>query len=327
MVPIYHASSFEVISGANLGDSLSFAEELILDDVYELSETARQSALSFIPTNGNHFEISDESAVGRPGATICLDSCVTLMPPTGETIEALVLVEVDNDGNVAEIYLQPLSPLMAKTPYSLVGVDRDAARRRLAQMACVSFSKGTRITTMSGKQVPIEKLRAGDIILTRDVGGQPIRWIGKVTMRAVGEFAPVVITAQTLNNANDLVVSPQHRLFIYQRSDRIGAGRNELLIKARHLVNGDTVHIQEGGFIEYYQLLFDDHQIIFAEGISAETMMADRRTTPVLPEELRLKLSQPQIGAQKQDKSIFEVSETLLRRPDAAEILRRASSK
>ena len=85
-------------------------------------------------------------------------------------------------------------------------------------------------------------------------------------------------------------MSPDHRLFIYQRSDELGAGRSELLIKARHLVNGDTIHAQPGGFVDYFQLLFDRHQIIFAEGIAAETLLADHRTHAALPPELAEKL-------------------------------------
>ena len=63
----------------------------------------------------------------------------------------------------------------------------------------------------------------------------------------MGEFTPICIKAGTLNNDNDLIVSPDHRLFIYQRSDELGAGRAELLVKVRYLLNGDTVFTQTGG--------------------------------------------------------------------------------
>jgi hypothetical protein len=33
---VYKAASLRVVNGANLGDSLSFADELMLDDVYRL---------------------------------------------------------------------------------------------------------------------------------------------------------------------------------------------------------------------------------------------------------------------------------------------------
>ncbi|MEO0502301.1 MAG: Hint domain-containing protein, partial [Pseudomonadota bacterium] len=166
-------------------------------------------------------------------------------------------------------------------------------------------------------------LKVGDRVLTRNDGVQAVRWIGQSTVRAVGDFAPIRIRAGTLNNAHDLVVSPDHRLFIYQRSDQLGAGRSELLVKARHLVNGDSVTVQDGGFVDYFELLFDTHQIIYAEGIAAESMLIDTRTKPVVPDEVRAVIA-PHTTTGLQG---LDVTEALLDRPDAAEILRRASTR
>ncbi|MFC3117995.1 Hint domain-containing protein [Jhaorihella thermophila] len=127
-----------------------------------------------------------------------------------------------------------------------------------------------------------------------------------------------------LNNNRDLVVSPEHRLFVYQRRDALGAGSPEILIKARHLVNGSSVYVREGGFVDYYQILFDHHHIIYAEGIAAESMLVDPRTRPVLPEELLTR-----VGTLLSDKGGahgVEVQEALLNRPDAIDLLRRASA-
>ncbi len=63
---------------------------------------------------------------------------------------------------------------------------------------------------------------------------------------------------------------PTTACFVWQRQDRLGAGRAEVLVKVANLVNGTTVVQQDGGFVDYFQLLFDDHQIIFAEGIAAK---------------------------------------------------------
>lgn len=327
-LPVYRAEMLRVSDGANLGDTLSFADELVPDDVYELNFGAPLQSLSIHVGEKDVYHISPESALGHPGATLVADSVLTVMPPTGETIEILVLVEVESDGHIAQIYAAPLSPLSEKLPYSLVGIDKATARLRMAQMACVSFTRGTRITLATGEQRAVEELRAGDRILTRDDGPQEIRWIGHLTMRASGEFAPIRIKAGTLNNAGDLTVSPDHRLFIYQRHDHIGAGRSELLVRARHLVNGDTVQVAEGGYVDYFQLLFDTHQIIFAEGISAETMQADQRTRPVLPEDVKEALARPKQGHNAPPRhQAYEVNENLLDRPDAVDLLRRASSK
>jgi len=130
-----------------------------------------------------------------------------------------------------------------------------------------------------------------------------------------------------LNNEHDLIVSPDHRLFIYQRSDEVGAGRSELLVKVRHLVNGMTVTVMDGGFVDYFQLLFDSHQIIYAEGIAAETMLIDTRTKPVLPEALSEAMGEIIPGHSDLPHAGLDVNEALLNRPDAAELLRKASSR
>jgi len=145
--------------------------------------------------------------------------------------------------------------------------------------------------------------------------------VSQTTLRAVGDFAPVVITKGALHNENDLVVSPDHRLFIYQRQDKLGAGRSEVLIKVKHLINGDTVYQRNGGFVDYFQLLFDDHQIIYAEGIAAESLLINQRTRAALPDGATSTESHAHRSHQD-----YEVQEQLLAQPDAVELLRKASS-
>ncbi|OUS22045.1 hypothetical protein DI396_05970 [Litorivita pollutaquae] len=324
-IPVFRSGAFCASHGVNMGDALSFASELMLDDTYQIAEDAKMERLTIIASDAGPFHIANGTALGTEGAVLHLDCCVTLMGNDGSTTEVIVLVEVDDDGDINEIYGLPLAPLASKTDYRIVGINQDAARAKFAEVACSSFARGTHVTLASGAQVPIENLTVGDMVLTRDDGAQPIRWIGQTTVRAVGEFAPIVIAAGALNNENDLTLSPDHRLFIYQRSDQLGAGRSELLVKARHLVNGDSVIRQDGGFVDYFQLLFDRHQIVYAEGIAAETLLVDTRTRPALPEGLTEKLLGP--NHESSGLSGLEVSETLLDRPDAAEILRRASTR
>ncbi|MEP5732533.1 MAG: Hint domain-containing protein [Sulfitobacter sp.] len=326
-LPVFRAKSFVATDGANMGDALSFASELILDDVYELTYGQTSARLSVVPADDTKFRIAENSELGMPDATIHLDSALTFMSADGMMHETLLLVEVDAEGGVADIYLLPLTALSSQTEYRLVGIDTDTARQKFAQVACVSFTRGTHITMATGAQKPIEDLAIGDRILTRDDGVQKIRWISRSTVRAVGEFAPIKIHAGTLNNEKDLIVSPDHRLFIYQRSDEVGAGRSELLVKARHLINGETVTVMDGGFVDYFQLLFDSHQIIYAEGIAAETMLIDTRTKPVLPADLSAALGDVIPGHSDLPHAGLDVNEALLNRPDAADLLRKASSR
>lgn len=325
-VPVYPAAEMRATDGANMGDALSFSAELVLDDVYELPRDATPARLSMIPTAENVFRIAEDTEIGNPGAQLFLDATLSFMSPDGQMQDTILLVEVDDGGDAAGIYLLPLAAMHPQTEYRLVGIDTENQLRTFAQVACVSFTRGTHIAMASGEQRLIEDLAVGDRILTRDDGVQRIRWIGESTVRAVGEFAPILITAGTLNNEHDLLVSPDHRLFIYQRSDEVGAGRSELLVKARHLVNETTVRVMDGGFVDYFQLLFDSHQIIYAEGIAAETMLIDTRTKAVLPDELAEELGDVIPGHSDLPHAGLDVSEGLLG-PDAAELLRKASSR
>lgn len=323
-MPVYPGHKFAVSSGANLGDALSYADDLVLDDLYRLLPDTDLRRL-VVTLEGDNFRVSPDTDIGDVGASICLDCAITLMSPDGNIAEALVFVELDADGHVQELYLMPLVPLVERTDYALVGIDRTTARKKLAQVASVSFVRGTKITLGSGKQVAIEDLCVGDKVLTRDAGVQEIRWIGQTTQRAIGDLAPIRVAAGTLNNLNDLILAPEHRLFIYQRTDRIGAGRAEILVKARHLVNGDTVTVQKGGFVEYFQLLFDQHQIIYAEGIAAESFLVDTRTQAALPTEISRDLhAREYSGLNLRD---LDVQETLLDRPNVTEVLKDASTR
>ena len=325
-MPVIDAAWFIVESGVAEGDALSFADELALDDIYGLQPGAPRRRMTIaLGPEARTFEIAEGSEVGTPGNLVHLDSCLTFMGPDGATFEALVLVEVEED-SAASISMLPLAAFREKTDYRLVGIDRKTATTRFAEVACVSFTRGTHITMASGEQRPIEHLRVGDRVLTRDDGPQAIRWIGQSTLRAVGEFAPVVIRKGTLNNENDLILSPDHRIFVYQRSDHLGAGRAEVLVKVRHLINGTTVTQEDGGFVEYFQLLFDDHQIIYAEGIAAESLLIDQRTRGAVPTEVSRQISATGPGHAHRQHLDYEVRESLLTQPDAVELLRRAST-
>ena len=326
-IPVYPAEAITVVNGANLGDPLSFATELDLDDTYELHLGGALQRLSISSDASGALAVAEGTSIGRPGDTLHLDSCLTLMTAMGTTTEVLILVEVDAQGDVEAVFALPLAQLTHRLDYTLVGIDQSGAAAKFAEVACVSFSRGTQITLASGAQKPIEDLQVGDSVLTRDDGPQQVRWIGSSTVRATGDFAPICIRAGALHNAEDLYVSPEHRLFIYQRSDALGAGRHELLVRARHLVNGDSIVQADGGFIDYFQVLFDSHQIIYAEGIAAETLLIDTRTRPVLPQELSEKLTQALPGHSDRSHLEFEVNKALLDHPDAAAILRRASTR
>ena len=324
---VLRAESFCVVHGANEGDPIADARELVHEDVYQLGAVPDQSRLALaVADDTGAYHVAPDSAVGRPGAPVYPDCAVTFMAPDGSTVEALIFVEVDAPtGTIAQVWLYPLGPLSPKTGYALVTVDTENPRARLANAAAVAFTRGTRITMADGRQVAIEALVPGDRVLTRDSGPQEVRWIGMQTVRASGAFAPITIAAGTLNNTGDLVVSPNHRLFIYQRIDAMGAGRKEILVKAGLLVNGSTVTQTPGGFVDYFQILFDKHEIIYAEGIAAESLFVDTTTRPALPAEVSRRLRED--GGGGFSRNARELREAdLAARKDAVAMLKRISA-
>ena len=134
----------------------------------------------------------------------------------------------------------------------------------------VCFTRGTHIATTQG-EILIENLKVGDLVLTMDHGYQPIRWIGSTRVAATGNLAPILFRKGVLNNVRDLMVSPQHRMFLNGWQAEVLVGEHEVLAAAKHLVNDSTVRRVEGGEVEYFHILFDTHEIIFAEGCPSES--------------------------------------------------------
>lgn len=322
-VPVFAGAAFRVIRGANLGDGLGDATEIALGDTYALAPDARRQRLSVLP-GAARLTVGEGGEVGTPGNALHLDAVATFMSPDGAFVDALILVETTPELMIAAVHLLPLADMAPRRDYAVVSLDTEGAAERFGQLGCIAFTAGTHITLASGAQVPIEELKVGDRVLTRDHGPRPVRWIGQQTVRATGDMAPILIRKGALNNARDLVVSPNHRLFIYQRRDRLRAGRREVLVKARYLVNGRSVVQSDGGFVDYYQLLFDAHEIIYAEGIAAESLMVDTHAAAVLPPEVREWLeaaTTPREGPHAMD-----LPEGLIDSATAADLLRQSSA-
>lgn len=134
----------------------------------------------------------------------------------------------------------------------------------------ICFAAGTQISTISGS-VPVEELLQGDLVLTRDNGFQPVRWVGKTTVPAMGDWAPIRIAAGTFGCSRDLLVSPQHRMLLSAPATRLLFDTSEVLAPAHHLINDHSIRRQPGGSVTYVHLLLDQHEIIYAEDCPTES--------------------------------------------------------
>lgn len=284
---VFAAADVFVTIGVNFGDGLEGLEDVCLGDIYELAEDAQAKTLT-LQRGGETQIVAAGSAVGAMGATVTLAAHYTLMAPDGDKVDLLAL-QIDGHG---PYWLLPLSPIGANIDYTLVKMEKPKPEERLLDLLCISFARGTMITLGDGNQRPIEALMPGDRVLTRDHGPQELRWVGQVTLRAVGAYAPVIIAAGVMGNDADLIVSQHHRMFLYQRRRAAGVPKSEILVQAKHLIDGDRVFLREGGFVDYFSLVFDSHEIIYAEGIPAESLMVSEATVARLPPELAEEVKQ-----------------------------------
>ena len=134
------------------------------------------------------------------------------------------------------------------------------------------FVAGTLIATPSGR-VPVEALRPGDLVETRDEGARPVRWIGRRAVPARGDFAPVHIDAGTLGRHDALKLSPLHRILIRDPLAELLFGEREVLVAAKELINGRSIRRVEGGEVEYVHILFDRHQLVSSAGLITESFL------------------------------------------------------
>lgn len=274
---VYPAEAVSVETGALVGDPIGDLSEVVAGDIFVLDKYARSREL-ILARNEATVVVADDSSVGLPGQLVTPLARHQIMGERGGTVEILVL---DLEGQRLALALGPLS---SSDEYTLIS--SAAIEGELANAAQVSFTRGTQITMANGLQKPVEDLRQGDLVLTRDHGPQPVRWSGTQTVRAEGSNAPVVIAREALNNADELTLSPDHRLLIYQTQDRLGTGRAELLVRARNLVDDKTIWRAPAGHVDYFHLLFDAHEIIYAAGIPAESLLVSPDVLAGLGEDL-----------------------------------------
>ena len=148
-----------------------------------------------------------------------------------------------------------------------------------AREGIICFTPGTRLETPLGPRL-IEDLRPGDRVTTRDNGAQEVLWCGSRRMTGARLFAmpymrPIRIRMGALGVERpdqEMLVSPDHQMLLDGPRARELFNEPEVLVAARHLVNGDTIsldlHVRE---VTYVHLLFEQHEIVTANGILSES--------------------------------------------------------
>jgi hypothetical protein len=136
------------------------------------------------------------------------------------------------------------------------------------------FLKGTTIRTVSGAR-KIEDLAIGDLLPTMFGGLRPVQWIGRYPRKKSDPSKPWVKNALPVRIARsalapdlpraDLYVTAAHSLLI-----------DGVLVPAEMLINGTTIiryEASETDELEYFHIRLESHDVVYAEGVPAETLL------------------------------------------------------
>ena len=95
------------------------------------------------------------------------------------------------------------------------------------------------------------------------------RRLGPADLLANPDLKPILIPAETCGNYAPLLVSPQHGMLLSGAQ----SGGPEALVRAKHMAEAPgPVRVAKGKkHVTYIHLMFDQHQIIFANGAPSES--------------------------------------------------------
>lgn len=143
----------------------------------------------------------------------------------------------------------------------------------------ICFAQGTLLDTPEGQR-RVEDLREGDRVLTRDDGPQEVLWIGNrhisgARLYAMPQLRPIRVRSGAMGRGapgTDLIVSPQHRLLLKGAIAQELYNTREVLVTAHSLLNDRTI-VRDHSLreVRYFHLLLGRHQIVWANGIEAES--------------------------------------------------------
>ncbi|MBK5935016.1 Hint domain-containing protein [Rhodovulum imhoffii] len=270
---VWPADAFRVVEGVHLGETLA-ASHPFVGDVYRMCPGTRGIDL---PLNAFTAALNtttpalteDKSELGPTGTKIRLEACLTLMSPQADMAELAVLRV--GDATKGRACLLPLRPMQAARPYTLIHICHDPAPISLENAEIMGLARGCRIALEDGSFRPVEALAPGDRLKTRDTGARALNQIKSTKHPATGRTAPVVISAGTLGNCGDLVVSQNQPVLLEEAFDDPQIALTDSFLRAGTMRDDRFIFLREGGAVEYFELIFETPTVIYAEHVPVVT--------------------------------------------------------
>lgn len=244
--------------------------------------------------------------------------------PTGPVITITVFSQ---GGNTSDIWgFSSDAALVDGAQYVKIGGSNNGASDYAEFVPC--FINGTQISTRKGF-VAIENLKPGDLVLTRDNGFQPVRWLGvkHLTPQWLSQcphLQPVKISAHAFGPGQpeqDLWVSPQHRLLIDSSLSALYFGESEVFAAAGLVTNQPGLSRPHVARLTYVHLLFDQHQVVLSNGLWTESFLPGKRLFSHGDVATQREITQlfPELGAG--DHSQYQAARKILKQHETALLL------
>lgn len=146
----------------------------------------------------------------------------------------------------------------------------------VAEATPTCFAAGTLIRTPEGERC-VETLNVGDLVMTPS-GAKPVKFLGRTTsgvnsLRAMGKM-PIRIQEGALGDQlpiQDILTTPSHAFLL-----------EDHLVEAAALINGSTIQqlsTLETPLLTLYSIELEEHAVIWANGLMAETYFSSYRDT------------------------------------------------
>lgn len=274
---------------ADVGDSNFDSNLLIAGDSVQTELIANSDELTMFANKTKNLDVlgNDDNTAGGVitithinGVAVVAGDSVTLS--TGQTVTLLAdgTFDVTSDADLETINFT----------YGIENTNGETDTGYVTVNTIPCFVAGTHIRTPDG-EVLVEDLRVGDLVDTIDNGAQPIRWIGTRVVAAEGDLAPVRFQPGAFGAHQMLELSPQHRLLLRDEMAEMLFGETEVLVAAKELVNDMTIRFRTGGDVQYFHLMFDQHEIIWSGGLATESYLPGDQTHKMFDPEALAELS------------------------------------
>ena len=136
------------------------------------------------------------------------------------------------------------------------------------------FLKGTKIQTAEGER-KVEDLAIGDLLPTMFGGLRPVQWIGRYPRKKSDPSKPWVKNALPVRIARSALAPdlPRADLYVTRGHSLLIDG---VLVPAEVLINGTTItrcEAREYDELEFFHIKLESHDVVYAEGAPAETLL------------------------------------------------------